>query len=402
MSKGLSVFRSATLRVSLMLPAASLSAWGMGLMAQAPAAAPAAAARQLGTVTAVAGNSLTLKTDAGQEVVVSVPDGARILQLAPGSTDLKTAQTIALKDIEVGDRVLVSGKAGDNAGTFAAARVILMKSGDIAQKHETEQADWQKRGTGGIVSAVDAGTGTLTVTVGAKKVAVTTSGKTQFRRYAGDSVKFEDAKPATLAQIQPGDQLRVLGTKSDDGSSIQAEAVVSGSFKNLAGLIATIDAAKGTLTLKDLTTKKTVTVTVTANSNVRTLPPQAAAMFAARAKGVGAGASASGGGSPQPAGQAEPSGGGRPGGPGRSAGGDLSQLVSRLPNKTIADLKVGDAVMIVASQSDPGSATVTAVTLLSGVEPILAATPSGGPAMTLSPWNLGGEGAPEGGGGGGH
>jgi hypothetical protein len=207
-----------------------------------------------------------------------------------------------------------------------------------------------------------------------------------------------------LAQIQPGDQLRVLGTKSEDGSSIQAEVVVSGSFKNLAGLITTIDAAKGTLTLKDLATKKTVTVTVTPNSNVKALPPEAAARFAARAKGVGAGAGAAGGGSPQATGQAEASGsgGGRPGGAGRSAGGDLSQLVSRLPNKTLADLKVGDAVMIVASQPDPGSATVTAVTLLSGVEPILAATPSGGPAMTLSPWNLGGEGAPEGGGGGGH
>jgi co-chaperonin GroES (HSP10) len=399
MMKGFSVLRSATLRASLMLPAASLSACGMALVAQAPATAPTPAARQLGTVTAIAGSSLTLKTDAGQEVVVSVPEGARILQLAPGSTDLKTAQTIPLKDIAVGDRVLVNGKAGDTAGSFAAVRVILMKSSDIAQKHETEQADWQKRGTGGIVSAVDVGTGTLTIAVGAKKVAVTTSGKTQFRRYAGDSVKFEDAKPGTLAQIQPGDQLRVLGTKSDDGSSIEAEAVVSGSFKNLAGLIATIDAAKGTLTLKDLTTKKTVTVTITANSNVRALPPQAAAMFAARAKGAGAGGP--GGGSQQPAVQAEAAGGGRPGGPGRSAGGDLSQLVSRLPNKTLADLKVGDAVMIVASQPDPGSATVTAVTLLSGVEPILAATPSGGPAMTLSPWNLGGEGAPEGGGGGG-
>jgi hypothetical protein len=398
MLKGFALFRTATLRVSLMLPATILPACGAGLLAQAPAAAPTAAARQLGTVTAIAGSSLTLKTDTGQEVVVSVPDGARILQLAPGSTDLKTAQTITLKDIAVGDRVLVSGKAGDTAGTFAAARVILMKSSDIAQKHEMEQADWQKRGTGGIVSAVDPGTGTLTVTVGAKKVAVTTSGKTQFRRYAGDSVKFEDAKPGTLAQIQPGDQLRVLGTKSDDGSSIPAEAVVSGSFKNLAGLITTIDAAKGTLTLKDLATKKTVTVTITPNSNVRTLPPQAAAMFAARAKG-GAAAGGAGGGSPQPAGQSDASGGGRPGGAGRSAGGDLSQLVSRLPNKTIADLKAGDAVMIVASQPDPGSATVMAVTLLSGVEPILAATPSGGPAMTLSPWNLGGEGAPEGGGG---
>jgi hypothetical protein len=399
MLKGFAVFQSATLRARLVLPVMALSTWGAVLMAQAPAAAPAPAARQLGTVTAIAGNNLTLKTDAGQVVAVTVQDGARILQLAPGSTDLKTAQAIVLKDIEAGDRVLVTGKAGDNAGAFAAARVILMKSSDIAQKHETEQADWQKRGTGGIVSAVDAGTGTLMVTVGAKKVAVNTSGKTQFRRYAGDSVKFEDAKPGTLAQIQPGDQLRVLGSKSDDGSSIQAEAVVSGSFKNLAGLIATIDAANGTLTLKDLTTKKTVTVMITANSNVRTLPPEAAAMFAARAKGAGVGAS--GVGSTQPAAQRDASGGGgRPGGAGRSAGGDLSQLVSRLPNKTIADLKAGDAVMIVASQPDPGSATVTAVTLLSGVEPILAATPSGGPAMTLSPWNLGGgEGAPEGGGG---
>ena len=262
---------------------------------------------------------------------------------------------------------------------------------------------WSRRtgrsvATGGIVSAVDPATGTLTVMVGAKKIAVNTSGKTQFRRYAGDSVKFEDAKPGTLTQIQVGDQLRVLGTKSDDGASLQAEVVVSGSFKNLAGLIATIDATKGTLTLKDLATKKVVTVMITANSNVRTLPPQAAAMFAARAKGA-AGTSGSGAGAPQRPGQGDASGGGHSAGAGR-AGGDLSQLVGRLPNKTIADLKVGDAVMIVASQPDAGSNSVTAVTLLSGVEPILAATP-GAPSMTLSPWSLGGEGAPEGGGGGG-
>jgi len=389
MSKQFNVFRIAALKAGLILLMAILPA-GVVLVAQTPAAAPAAAAaRQLGTVTAVAGSSLTLKTDAGLEVAVSVADGARILQLAPGSTDLKTAQAIALTDIAVGDRVLVSGKAGDGTAAFAASRVILMKSTDIAQKHATEQADWQKRGTGGIVSAVDAGTGTLTVSVGAKKIAVNTSGKTQFRRYAGDSVKFEDAKPGTLAQLQAGDQLRVLGTKSDDGTSIQAEVIVSGSFKNLAGLIASLDAANGTLTMKDLATKKTVTVTITANSNVRTLPPQAAMMFAARAKGGASGAQAPA----QGAGQTDASGGGRPGGMGRSAGGDLSQLVARLPDKTIADLKVGDAVMIVASQPDPGSATVTAVTLLSGVEPILAATP-GAPSMTLSPWALG-EGAPE-------
>jgi co-chaperonin GroES (HSP10) len=392
MLKKIAIFRTTPLIVGLILP----SPWcvsGTSLMAQAPAAAPATG-RQLGTVTAVTGTSLTLKTDAGQVVTVNVADGARILQLAPGSTDLKSAQVIALTNIAVGDRVLVTGTAGNDASTFSASRVILMKSSDIAQKHQMEQADWQKRGSGGIVSAADAGAGTLTIAVGSKKVSVVTSSTTQYRRYSGDSVKFEDAKPGTLTQIQPGDQLRVLGNKSDDGSSIQAEEIVSGSFKSLAGTIATIDAAGGKLTLKDLATKKTYTVAITANSNVRTLPPEAAARFAARAKSGADGAAP-----PQGSGQASGApDGGRPAGGGRPGGGDLSQMVSRLPNKTIADLKVGDAVMIVASQPDAASSIVTAVTLLSGVEPILAATPSGGPAMTLSPWSLG-QGAPEGGGG---
>jgi co-chaperonin GroES (HSP10) len=394
MLKGFRAFRRSALAAVLIIGVLGIPA-SEAYAVQTPAPAPAATGRQLGTVKALAGNTLTLTTDAGQEVVVSVADGARILQLAPGSTDLKAAQTITLADIAAGDRVLVSGKAGDSAGAFAASRVILMKSGDIAQKHEAEQADWQKRGTGGIVSAVDAGSGALTVSVGAKKLTVNTSSTTQFRRYAGDSVKFEDAKPGTLAQIKVGDQLRVRGAKSDDGSSIQAEEVVSGSFKNLAGLIVTIDAANGTLTLKDLATKKTVTVKITANSSVRSLPPEAAARFAARAKGA-AGASVRGDTPPATQGARDAAGGERAAGAGHSAGMDLSQLVSRLPNQTIADLKVGDAVMIVGSQSDPSSNSVTAVTLLSGVEPILAATPSGSPSLTLSPWSLG-SGAPEGG-----
>jgi hypothetical protein len=388
------ILRASALGAGLILSVAGMSPGSTLAMAQAPAAAPAG--RQIGTVKAISGSVLTLTTDSGQQVVVNVADGERILQLSPGSTDLKTAQTITLADIAAGDRVLVTGKAGDDAGSFAATRVILMRSSDIAQKHATEQADWQKRGTGGIVSAVDSSAGVLTVSVGAKKIQVHTTPSTQFRRYAGDSVKFEDALPGTLAQIQAGDQLRVRGAKSDDGSSIRAEEIVSGSFKNLAGVIATLDATNGTLTLKDLATKKTMTVKITANSSVRALPPRAAAMFAARARGGAApdGGTATGGAAAPAHGEAGASSPG--GGAGRSAGGDLSQMVNRLPAGSITDLKVGDAVMIVASQPDSGSPTVTAVTLLSGVEPILAATPSGTPAMTLSPWSIG-AGAPDGG-----
>ena len=404
-----STFRAFTLAVVL-LPTSGVTGLEAMVMAQAPAPT-SAAARQLGTVKAISGNSLTLASDGGAQVSVTVADGARILQLTPGSTDLKSAQAIALGDITTGDRVLVTGKSGDD-GSFTAARVILMKSTDIAQKNETEKADWQRRGSGGLVSAVNGST--LTISSGARKISIETTGTTKFRRYAGDSVKFEDAKHGTLAQVQVGDQLRVRGNKSEDGATIQAEEVVSGSFKNLAGTITTVNAASGTLTLKDLATKKTVTVNITSNSDLRKLPAEMAARLAARERGGTAAAGAN-----RPAGAAgsegtpgaAPAGAGTagsgfargagvpgsPGGPGRSGGGDLSQMLSRLPTETIGDLKVGDAVMVVASQADAVSSTLTAVTMLSGVEPILAAAPSGAPAMTLSPWNMGGGAADAGG-----
>jgi co-chaperonin GroES (HSP10) len=379
----------------MLLAAALVTGLGAAAVAtaQAPAAAPALA-RQIGTVKAIAGTTLTLATDAGQPVTVTLAETVRVVQLPPGSTDLKAATPIALTDIAVGDRVLITGKAGD-AGTLTASRIILMKSTDIAQKRAQEQADWQKRGSGGIVNAVDPATGTLTVTEGVKKVQVKTTGTTIFRRYSGDSVKFEDAVSGTLAQVQPGDQLRVRGAKSDDGLTVQAEEIVSGSFKNLAGTIATISAADGTITLKDLATKKMMTIKVTGNSDLRRLPERAAATFAARAKGGAAAGASAAGGAPSGAG-AGGAGTAGPGGAGRSAGMDLSQMLSRLPNETIADLKAGEAVMVVASQATPSSSSVTAVTLLSGVEPILAASPGGSP-MTLSPWSVGG-GSPDAGG----
>ena len=75
-------------------------------------------------------------------------------------------------------------------------------------------------------------------------------------------------------------------------------------------------------------------------------------------------------------------------------GGDMLQMVlQRAPAVQITDLQKGDAVMVVATEGSASSAP-TVITLLSGVEPILTASPKGGDASTiLSPWNLGGGGA---------
>ncbi len=405
MLRGFDISRTA-MRTAVLLPALFAIGLYPAAQAQTPAPAAAPAASQRGTVKAVSSNAITVATDAGQQVTVTLGDTAKVVQLPPGSTDLKAATPATATDIAVGDRILATGKPGDTADKFTAARVILMKSSDIAQKHAQEQADWQKRGSGGLVTAADPAAGTFTIAVGAKKVEVKTTPTTIYRRYSGGSIKFEDAVPSTVADLHVGDQLRVRGAKSDDGSSIQAEEIVSGSFANLSGTIATINPTDNSITLKDLTTKKMMTVKITPGSELHDLPERAATMFAARAKGGAAGApgggagAAGGAGAPPAGGEGAPrgqGGAGGYGGGGRGAGADLSQMVSRLPPEPFTDLKVGKAVMIVASQTSPSSTTVTAVTLLSGVEPILAASPDAG-AMTLSPWSVGG-GAPEGGGG---
>jgi hypothetical protein len=76
-------------------------------------------------------------------------------------------------------------------------------------------------------------------------------------------------------------------------------------------------------------------------------------------------------------------GGMRPG-----AAPDFQQILNRMPTVALTDLHKGDAVMIVATQGTPTSGA-TAITLLSGVEAILQAAPSGSQAMILSPWSLG-------------
>ncbi len=356
----------------------------------------AASTRIIGTVRSVSPTEITVSKDDGTSMTLTLASAVRVQQLAPGSTDIKTAQDATPADIAVGDRVLVLARAAD-VGAMAASRVVLMKSSAIAQTNASREADWQKRGSGGLVTAVDPGAKTISVVTGTRKFTVQASDRTVFRRYASGSVKFENAKVGNLADIHVGDQLRVRGSRDVDAGSIAADEIVTGSFSNVAGLIGSVDAAGGTITVKDLTTKKNVVVAVGPDSDLRELPPEMAARFAARAHAAPAASASAGGQSPSstPAAQsdaaaARPAGSGA--GPNRSGAGgssDLSQVVPRLPKVALSSLKAGEAVMVVGSGA-PSSGSITAITLLSGVEPLLAASPSGTSSFNLSPWSIGG------------
>lgn len=347
--------------------------------------------RTVGTIKSISGSTVTLATDSGSEVTVLLQSSTRLLRMAPGQTDLKQATPIQLLDLQVGDRLLAGGSSTDGGKSVAATSAVVMTKADVAAKQEQDREDWQKRGVGGVVKAVDAGTGTVTLSTGTlsanSALAVHVSKETIIRRYAPDSVKFDDAKPGALDQIRPGDQLRARGNKSDDGKELAAEEIVSGTFRNVAGTVLASDPSNSTVTLTDLATKRPVTMKITSDSQLRKLPPTMAQGIAMRLKGASPngppGASAASTSAPS-RGSEVPGGGGA--GFRQGAPPDFQRMLSRLPAITLADLQKGEALMIVATEGSVEGPS-TAIILLSGVEPILSAAPSQASTF-LSPWNL--------------
>src|SRR3984885_1652540 len=367
----------------------------------------------LGTVQSLSGNNITVKNDAGATMQVTVQDNARLLRIEPGQKTLAGASPFSLSDLATGDRVMARGSANADGTSLAATMLVAIKGADIAQKQDKEREDWQKRGTGGLVKSVDAAAQTVTISTGAggtRMITIHATPATIVRRYAPGSVKFDQAVKGTLDEIKPGDQLRARGSKNADGTSLDAEEIVSGSFLNLAGPIQAVDASSSTITLTDTATKKPVLITVTADSEVKKLDPAVAQRLAARMSGGakrpdGSPAGGSGSGGPS-SGGAGPAGGDHPGGgqagagrgPGGGGGPDFQQLLARSPSVTLKDLQKGNMVIVVATGGQT-PASATAITVVAGVEPMLQASTSASQALLSSSWNLGGGGGGEGGGG---
>jgi hypothetical protein len=391
------------------------------LIAPIAHAQQAAAGKFLGAITSINGDTLTVKTTQGDSRQVEVPANAVLKRIEPGQTNLNAAADMQYSDLAVGDRVLVNLDPGSTSAVPAALRVVAIKAADVQKKQQQEAEAWQ-RGVGGLVKSVDASSGLIVVSTGAGPTAQTVSVKTTqatvLERYAPGSVRFDEAVAAPITAIQTGDQIRAKGQKTAD--VLNADAVVSGGFRNVSGTITSTDPADKILVVKDLVTKKQVTVHMGAETQMRRLPDRMAQFIAMRLKGQtpsawgggarpqgatgGSGAGASnGGGAGAANGNSTASGNGGGGGTAGNAGswqggqrpaggaaggsgggtGDLSQALSRAPAIQLSDLQKGEAVMLVSTQGD---ADVTAITVLAGVEPLLEAPAS---QDLLSNWSMG-------------
>ena len=328
------------------------------------------------------------------KIIVTTKDGAMEIPLSAKTVykrvsaekpDLASAAAVTLEEISVGDKVAVSVLIGADKKPQAARTVYLMTKADISQKQTKESQEWRTRGIAGRVTAVDALAGKISVEqrglMGATTtVTLTPKENVKYLRYAPDSVKFSEAQASTIAEIKPGDMLRALGDRGADGTTFAAEEIVSGAFQTHAGTVKSIDAAKNEIVVEDLATKKVLTIAVVPTSIMKKFPEdQAQRMASFQMGGQGGGFRPAGGqsGNPPAAGQTNAAnpGGQRPGfggGMRPGGGGGIDDMLDRFPNITPADLKVGDVVAVSSTRSS-NLDRITAIKLLSGVEPFLRA-----------------------------
>ncbi|MGA1990470.1 MAG: hypothetical protein ABSH46_05375 [Bryobacteraceae bacterium] len=372
--------KEAFMKVSLCLFSFGLLAVGCFAQPAPPVGGQAGEiTRLIGEVTAVnaAAHEITLKTVSGA-ATVKLTDRTRYLRVPPGETDLKKAVPIALENIGVGDRLRARGRMSEDKSSLVVLEVLVMTRADLVRKATADREEWQKRGTAGTVTATNPAAREITISVGARETArlvtVEAPAGVPLRRYAPDSVRFADAQPSSFEALNVGDRLRVLGDRSADGSRIKAEEIVFGAFRNIAGLVKTVDAETGEIHVTDLETKKPVLVRVNADSMLRRMPEGMAMMIARRRQ------AAANGGAPPPA-QGQPGQGGPgSGGPRGPRGGmDFQQVLERMPALTLAELKPGDA-LIISSTKGADSSEATAIVVVAGVESLLASA-AGGPGM---------------------
>ena len=359
-----------------------------------------AATRVVGAIQAISGNSLTVMSDTGTPSTVIVEPATKFLQIEPGKTDLKEATPVSFAELRTGDRVLVRGVLADDGNSIRAGSVIAVKKALLAEKQAKERAEWQ-RGVGGLVKSIDPSSSVIAITTNNlgvnKEVLVHFTPETVFRRYASDSTRFDAAKIAALTEIKPGDQLRARGSRGTAENSgatspdFNATEIVSGTFRNVSGTISSSDAASSTLVVQDLASQMVVTLKITPESQMRKLPAQFAEDFAARLKNQSAAAAQRSAVAPTAANsEAAPANGqhGAASAATQNGRGDFQQMIARMPSASISDLQKGDVVMVVTTQGN-GKDPLTVITLLSGVEALLRASPKGGQDMILSPWSLG-------------
>ncbi len=342
-----------------------------GQTQEAPVKSPVVA----GEVVSLSDKKIVVNTKSGQ-VEVTISDKTIYKRVSADKPDFQTATVAAFSDIIVGDKLTVTGILAADGRPTPARTVYLMTKADITQKLTKQAEGWRARGIAGKVASLNVATNQITVEVpgptGKTATTVTLKDGARILRYSAESVKFSDAKASEFSEIKVGDQINALGDKGVGGTTLLAEAIVTGTFLQMSGTVKFVDTAKNEVVIKDSKGKE-ITVGLDGAIMLKRFPVEMAERMAMFQMARG-----NGGVRPPNSENSQPSQGqqgqGRGMMGGGSRGGGTDEILERLPNITVSDLRPGEQIGLLILVSNPTPLVgdhIKAIKLIAGIEPFI-------------------------------
>jgi uncharacterized protein DUF5666 len=177
----------------------------------------------MGTVTEVAADHYTVRTEMGDVYTVHFSTNTRIIKQPAGTRGPggggqgngggygrggnggNPPQEIKATDIKIGDAIVAAGDIDATAKSVGATRIVQLDP-DSAKRMQEQAASFGKTWLGGKVTAINGTTITLTGALDNTPHTVAADENTTFRRRRD---------PITLADIQVGDTVRAEGAIKD-------------------------------------------------------------------------------------------------------------------------------------------------------------------------------------------
>lgn len=343
-----------------------------------------------------AGGKIVVLTEAKTSVSASFNDKTAFKRVLPGQTSLANAEQIKITDIKPGDRVLIPG--GITEGQTPVRQIIVMARQAINSKREEEAEKRRARTINGRIVAVNAEKKEITIQSrgrgAAETLTIAASGNVKMLRYAPDSLKTNDAVAGSFTDLRVGDQIRVIGDRSSDGTRVTAEEIISGSVTRAVGSITEINSARGEVVVKNIQTGQLMTIAIGKNTTLRRITPEVAETlkqrFERRRERQNEHSSSDNSSQQTQANRRRNREERRnQNGDGQQTNRNPRQLFDSLPAITISGLKKGDAVLITGTGTGGNNSQLTAVSIVSGegeLQQILQQTQGGrNGASNMSP-----------------
>ena len=150
---------------------------------------------------------------------------------------------------------------------------------------------WQRNSLYGTLASIDVGGRAFVVkpspsSTGEATVRVSLPSSVKLRTASPDARRITESTSFAIDELKPGEPVYVRGTRSADGSGMEASVVLKGGFRGILGTLVEVQVLSSTLRLREFGTGETLSIKMTAGETYRTTEDLTQSMRVETATGV--------------------------------------------------------------------------------------------------------------------